>query len=431
MSVFFAIVILVICLLIGVPIAFCFLASTVFLIIFEGYDPSFLLPYGYSQLSSMVLLAVPLFIIAGNVMNEGKIGEKLIDFVDVFVGRVKGGLGVVTTITCAIFGSITGSAFATASSIGSIMVPKLKAEGYPRGYIGALIANASVLGLLIPPSAIMILFCWVGRQSVLAAFLAIVAPGIMMTTLLSIINLVLMKKVDLKVADKIPGNEIAKRAIDKGVKAVPAFVMPVIMLGGIYSGILTTTEAAAIGALYAIPVGFLVYKGLTWKTFKRSLIDSSVSTGSIFVMFFSIMMLSRIYITENLPQTIVSILMGISTNKNVLLLMINIFVIILGMLMDDTSGVLLATPILLPVAIETGVNPVHFAAIMAVNLGMGNITPPTAPLLFVGGHLSGARLDEMMPYALIMIAFAWLPTLLITTFFPAFSLWLPRLILGI
>lgn len=430
MTIALALIILVALLLVGIPVAYSFLASTAFLVIIQGYDPSFLLPYGYGKLGSMALLAVPMFIIAGNLMNEGKIGDKLIDFVDLFVGQIKGGLGVVTIITCAIFGSITGSAFATATCIGSIMEPKLRKSGYPVGYIGALLANSAILGLLIPPSTIMILYCWIGRQSVLAAFLAIVAPGIMMTTLLAIFNVLVMRKnTDAVMSEKMTAREFPKRFCKIGFKAIPAFFLPIIMLGGIYSGIMTPTEAAAVGALYSIPVGFWIYKGLKWDNFKKCLINSAVSTGSIFVMLFAVMLLSRLYITENVPQTVFEILTNISTNKNVLLLMINIFMVILGMLMDDASACLLATPILLPVAIKIGVDPTHFAAILAVNLGMGNVTPPTAPLLFVGGHLSGARMDQMIGYALKMIAFAWLPTLFVTTYFPGFSMWLPNLIL--
>ncbi len=431
MMVLIALLILIASLMIGVPVAFSFLASTVFMVITQGYDTSFLLPYGFSKISSMVLLAVPLFIATGNLMHSGNIGDKLVDFVEVFVGRIKGGLGVVTIVTCAIFGSITGSAFATSSCIGSIMIPKLKNNGYSSGYIGALIANSAILGLLIPPSAIMILYAWIGRQSVLAAFLAIVAPGIMMVVLLSIINIFLLKK-DPKIiiAEKIPMKKLPSLIYRKGYSALPAFVLPFLILGGIYSGAMTPTEAAAVGALYAIPVGFFVYKGLTWKKFVDTLIDSAITTGVLMVMLFSVMLLSRIYIMENLPGMIMDFLTSISSNRYVLMAMINVFMVIFGMLMDDVSAVLLCTPILLPIAVKLGIDPTQFAAIVAVNLGMGNVTPPTAPLLFVGGHLAGARIDEMMPTALIMIVFAWIPTLIVTTYVPGFATFLPNLILG-
>lgn len=423
--------ILIVCLLFGIPVAFSFMAATIFMVFMQGYDPTFLLPYGYSKLNSMTLLAIPLFIVTGNLMNNGNIGDKLVDFVDAFVGRIKGGLAVVTTVTCAIFGSITGSAFATASCIGSIMKPKLLEGGYSRGFIGALLANSSILGLLIPPSGIMIIYAWLGRQSVLATFLAIVAPGILMTILLSLVSLFLLRKdKNVKVMDKMPLNDVAVMAAKRGVKAFPALLLPIIILGGIYGGFMTPTEAAAVGSVYAIPVGFLIYKGLNWKNFKETLIESAETTGVIMVMFFSVMILSRIYVMEDLPGKIMNILMSISDNKLVILLMLNIFMIIFGMIMDDVSACSLCTPILLPIAMEIGVDPVHFAAILAVNLGTGNITPPTAPLLYVGGSMAGASLDEMLKPTMMFILFAWIPTLIVTTYFPSFAMWLPNLVLG-
>ncbi len=427
-----ALLLLIVTLVIGVPVPFAFLASTTFLIFSADYDPSFLLPFGFSRMSNPVLLAIPLFIIAGGIINRGHIGDKLVELIDLFVGRMKGGLGVVTVLSCAVFGSITGSAAATLSGIGAIMFPKLKKAGYPQGHSAALIANASVLGLLIPPSAIMILYAWIGNQSVLAAFLATVVPGLILTALLCVVNVVLVRKnKDLLLEDPIDLNTFQKLLVKRSTKAIPALAMPFLILGGIYGGIVTPTEAAALGVLYAIPVGFFIYKGLNVKSFLQAILEAAVTTGVIMVMLYTVMILSRLYIMEDLPGTIMEILTSITENPILILLMINLFMIIIGMLMDDASAVLLATPILLPLAIELGVSPIQFAAIVGVNLGMGNITPPTAPLLYLGGQLGGARINQMMTPTLCMIAFAWLPTLLAVTYIPELSLWLPRLVLGI
>lgn len=427
-----ALLLLIVTLVIGVPVPFAFLASTTFLIFSADYDPSFLLPFGFSRMSNPVLLAIPLFIIAGGIINRGHIGDKLVELIDLFVGRMKGGLGVVTVLSCAVFGSITGSAAATLSGIGAIMFPKLKKAGYPQGHSAALIANASVLGLLIPPSAIMILYAWIGNQSVLAAFLATVVPGLILTALLCVVNVVLVRKnKDLLLEDPIDLNTFQKLLVKRSTKAIPALAMPFLILGGIYGGIVTPTEAAALGVLYAIPVGFFIYKGLNVKSFLQAILEAAVTTGVIMVMLYTVMILSRLYIMEDLPGTIMEILTSITENPILILLMINLFMIIIGMLMDDASAVLLATPILLPLAIELGVSPIQFAAIVGVNLGMGNITPPTAPLLYLGGQLGGARITQMMTPTLCMIAFAWLPTLLAVTYIPELSLWLPRLVLGI
>jgi tripartite ATP-independent transporter DctM subunit len=412
------------------------MASTAWLLYFggpnmEGYSPTMVLPYGFSQMNSIVLLAICLFIVAGGIMEKGRIGEKLIDFVEVFVGRIKGGLGVVATVSCAVFGSITGSGCATLSCIGSIMFPRLKESGYPRGHSAALLANSAVLGMLIPPSSIMILYSWIGGQSVLASFLATVVPGIILTTLLSIVNIFLLRKnTTMIIMPPQPVSETIKQAGSKGKIALPALLMPVIVLGGIYGGIMTPTEAAAVACLYAVPVGFFIYKGLTWRSFLETLKDSAVTTGVIMVMLYAVMMLSRLYIMEDLPGKMLVLLQSVSTNRYVILFMINIFLIIMGMLMDDISSVMLTTPILLPIILELGFSPIHYAAIVGVNTGLGNITPPTAPMLYLSGRIGESPINETLMPTLWMILFAWLPTLAITTYYPGLSMWLPRLILG-
>ena len=427
MEVIIAVFILVACLLLGVAVPFSFLASVVFLIVTRGYDPSFLLPYGYAQMNSIVIMAVPLFILAGNIMNEGKIGDKLINFVNLFAGRLKGGLGVVTCVSCAVFGSITGSAFATLSCIGSLMAPRLKAGGYPVGYAGALLASSCLLGLLIPPSPIMILYAFVGRQSVLACFLAIIAPGLLLMILLSVVNVVYVRSKNILVEEKIPWREMPRNIAVTGGKAIPAFFFPFIILGGVYGGFMTPTEAAAVGAIYAIPLGFFIYKGLNAKSFYNAVIKSAVTSGTCMVMLFTVMLFSRIYITENVPARVMELLMDVSTNPLVVILMLNLFMVIVGMIMDDVSAVMLCTAVLMPLVNQMGFNPIHFAAIVAVNLGMGCVTPPTAPCIFIAGRITGARVDQMVKPTLIFILFAWLPTLFITTYFPRFSLFLPNL----
>lgn len=430
--VLFSLVLLVITLIIGVPVPFAFLVATTLLVITGGYSPSFLLPYGFSKMSTIVLLAIPLFIMAGGIMERGNIGDKLVDLVDLFVGRIKGGLGVVAVVSCAVFGSITGSACATLSCIGSIMFPRLEKAGYPRGHSAALLANASVLGMLIPPSAIMILYSWVGNQSVLASFLSSVIPGIILTILLSVINMFLLRhNEDLVLAAPISSREKWSLFRVRGKRAVPALVMPVLVLGGIYGGIMTPTEAAAVAAVYSIPVGFWIYKGLTRKDFFEVLVESGTTTGVIMVMLYAVMILSRLYIMEDLPTQILNLLMAVSTNRYAILFMINIFMIIIGMIMDDVSAVLLSTPILLPIILKLGFSPVHFAAIVGVNLGMGNITPPAAPLLYLGGRVGNAPINEMLMPTVWMLLFGWLPTLALTTYVPGLATFLPNLILGV
>lgn len=425
MTVAIALLVLLVVMFIGVPIPLAFLASSAYLVFVGGYDPAFLMPYGFSKTNSILLLTIPLFILAGSVMDKGGIGKKLIDTVERFVGKIKGGLGVVTVVSCAIFGAISGSSSATLSCIGSIMSPRLKDNGYDEGFIGALIASSGVLGILIPPSMLMILFAWVGGQSVLASFLATLIPGLILMTLFSIVNLVYAKKnPNIKLYDYTKKVEKTGKK-EKG--AIPALLMPVIILGSIYGGILTPTEAAAVSVLYAVPVGIIYYRELNLKTFKETMISAGKTTGVIMIMLFAVMILSRLYIMENLPQLILTLLTSISENKIVILIMVNIFMVVMGMLMDDCSGVLLVTPILLPVVTAIGVSPIQFAAIVGVNLGMGNITPPTAPLLYLAGRVADAEVKDMLRPTLALIVFAWLPTLILTTYVPQLSLFLPKL----
>jgi len=431
MAISIALILIIVTLLLGLPVPFCFMLSTLFMVVSHSYDPSFLLPYSFSQMSSLVLLAIPLFIMVGGLMDRGGIGSSLVKLVEVFVGRVKGGLGVVAVVSCAVFGSISGSCAATLSCIGSIMFPRLRENGYPMGHSAALVSCAAPLGLLIPPSSQMILYAWVGQQSVLACFLATVGPGLLLMVLLSIVNLVLLKD-DPNVHVSPPITRVEKRKMlwNRSGKALPALIMPVIVLGGIYGGIMTPTEAAAVAVLYSVPVGFLIYKGLNKENFLEVVIETATTTGVVMLMMFCIMMLSRIYVQERLPSMIIDLLTSISSNKYVIMLMINLFMIIIGMIMDDVSAMLLCTPILLPVVTKLGISPIHFAAIIGVNLGLGNVTPPTAPTLYFGGRIANTPVSQMLKPAMIFILFAWLPTLVAVTYIPELSLWLPRLVLG-
>ncbi len=431
MVVTLSLILLMVLLILGTPVPFAFLASVLLFILTEGYDPSFLLPYGYSKMSTIVILAIPLFIIAGGLINRAHVGDKLVNMVEIFVGRIRGGLGAIGIISCAVFGSITGSACATLSAIGSIMFPKLRAGGYPRGHSAAIMSSASVLGMLIPPSSLMILYAWVGQTSVLACFLSNLVPGIILTFLLCLVNVFMLRNnKEVHVAPPLPKGVFRKEVLKRSWAGIPALTMPVLVLGGIYGGFVTPTEAAALSVLYVLPLGFLVYRGLTWRGVFQVLKESVITTGAIMLMLYCIMILSRIYIMEDLPGLILETLSSISESPIVIMLMINVFMIIIGMLMDDVSAVLLVTPLLVPVVADLGVSPVHFAAIVGVNIGMGNITPPTAPLLYLSVQLNGATVGEALAPTLKLICFAWLPTLLLTTYFPDLALWLPRLLLG-
>ncbi|MBR5534621.1 MAG: TRAP transporter large permease [Ruminiclostridium sp.] len=427
-EVIISVVILVVGLILGMPIPFAFGGSFLWLTYTMNFNPNTLLASGYTQINSVVLLAIPLFVLAGKIMEKGNIGDALIGLVERFVGKAKSGLGAVSVIVSAVFGSISGSASATLSCIGSLMYPRMLKAGYPTGYTAALLAAACPLGLLIPPSSAQILYAWSSGTSVLACFTATVVPGIILVVFLCLVNAVMCRKMDIRQPEKEEGSWLANTG-KATLHAIPALIMPVIILGGIYGGIMTATEAAAISVAYAIPVGFLVYKGLKGKTFIQALTESASTTGVIMVMFFMVMIFSKLLTMLNVPTQIAESLLSLTDNKIVILLMINIFMVIIGMIMDDTSGILLCTPILLPIVTGIGVHPVHFAAILGVNLGMGNITPPTAPMLYLSGRVVGAKINTMLKPIMIFIIFAWIPTLLMTTYIPAVATTLPGILM--
>lgn len=434
--IYIALFILIATLTIGVPVPVSFMASCAWLIFFgsegAGYQPTQLLPYGFSQMNSVSLIAIAMFILAGGVMERGRIAEKLIDMVDVFVGHIKGGLGIVAVVSCAVFGSICGAACATLSCIGAIMFPRLRDGGYPMGHACALMANASLLGLLIPPNATLIIFAWISGISVLSCFLSTIGPGIVTIILLSLCNVYMLRNnPDVFVTKKRSAQERMDLFMKRGRLAIPALFMPVMVLGGIYGGIMTTTEASALAVLYCIPVGIFVYKGLNLKSLYAIVVESAITTGVIMVMLYSVSMLSRLYILEDLPGKVLYLFYSISTNKWVILFMINVFLVLMGMLMDDISVVVLTTPILLPIIFELGIHPVHYAAIVGVNTALGCITPPAAPVLYLSGRVGGARINEIMKPALFFMIVCWTPVLLVTAYIPRVSLFLPHLILGI
>lgn len=426
------IILILVLLICGIPVAFSFGGGLAFMIYALGYDPQTLTGYGFAQVRSVVLMAMPLFIICGGIMEKGGIGKSLVDLIEHFIGRLRGSLAAVEIVASAIFGAITGSGAATLTCIGSIVAPRMTAKNYPKGITAAVVANAAPLGMLIPPSGIMILYAWAGSQSVLACFLATLIPGIILTILQSAVAIFMLKSHhEIEVSDKLPKGEWVPELGKKTRYALPALFMPVIILGGIYGGIFTAMEAAAVATLYAIPVTVFVYKGLNLKGLMKTFFTAAVSIGAIFAMTIMLNMVCRVFIMENLPDAIMDILLKISNNPMVIMLLLNVFMIFIGMIMDDVSSTLLCTPILLPIVMELGYSPIHFAAILGVNLGMGTVTPPCAPFLYMATKLVGADFKDTLKPTILLILLAWLPTLLLTIFVPELSTWLPRLVLGV
>ncbi len=426
--VFFDVVLLVALLMLSVPLPFCFGGALMFMSIFGDLSMKSMMLWGFNQMTSSVLLASPLFILAGTLMSGSGIAKSLLDFVDIFIGRIKGGLGVVCAVTCAIIGAISGSGFTGVAATGPIMIPRMVEQGYPRGYATALVTVSSILGLLIPPSVIMIIYGWVTETSILACFLSTVGPGLLITALFSIINLVWAKKFDLTLESSIAIKQKRREILPRTWKALPALMMPVIILGGIYGGVFTPTEAAAVAAVYSLPVGFLIYKGLKLGNFYEIIRESASTVGSIMVMIIFCLMLSQTYVMLKVPQAIVEIVFNFTQNRFILLFLVNIVLFISGMIVNDITGMILLAPLLLPLVSHLGVTPVHFAAIMGVNLAMGGVTPPYASILYLGMRIGKCEFAQILKPTMIFLLVGYLPIVFLTTYWPPLVTFLPTLL---
>ena len=425
-------VLIVVLLLAEVPVGFSFGIGALLFAVVSGRNISYLLPHAFWLAGGFALLALPLFIMAGTLMGASGISDRLIQFVNAIVGRFRGGLGAVTVITCALFGAISGSGASAIAAIGSIMIPKMVDEGYPRGHATALVGCSSVLALMIPPSIPMIVFALTGGLSVAACFLSTIIPGIIIAFIYCILNFVYLRNVaTIRVAPKITLSEQARDITLSTGRATFALLMPLIMLGGIYSGMFTPTEAAAVALVYTLPVGFFIYRSLTLRKTADALIRGGINTGAIIMVLFFLFIMSRTMVLQQVPTALADFLLSISDNKFVILAMINILLLLIGMLVDDVSGGILAAIILMPVIQEIGVHPIHFAAIVGTNLGLGNITPPCAPLLYMAGAVGNLPLDKYIGPTMKFIMFGHLPMVFVVTYIPEFGLYLPRLLMGI
>jgi C4-dicarboxylate transporter DctM subunit len=424
-----ALVVLV--MLMGVPVGFAFGLGGFLILFLTNLDPRFAMPAAFRNLESYTLLALPLFIMAGGLMKDADISKRLIAFTQSFLGRVRGGLGMVCVVCCTIFGAISGSASAAIAAIGSVMIPEMVEQGYPRGYATGLVACSSMLALLIPPSIPMIVFAMTAQISILAAFLSTFIPGLLMMTAYCVINFIMVRNnKDIKLAPKRTFGETMIEATRSTRKAGFALFMPVLVLGGIYGGIFTPTEAAGISAVYAVLVGFFVHRTMTFRGMSENIKSSMITSGVVMILLFFILMMSRVLVTYQVPQQLTKFIFTFTTNKWMVLLMLNVILLIMGMLVDDVSGNILSAALLLPIATSVGIDPVHFAAISVTNLSLGNITPPCAPMPYLAGLIGGnLPLNEYVKPASYFMIFGAVPVILLVTYVPSFALVLVNIFL--
>ncbi|TWT37741.1 Sialic acid TRAP transporter permease protein SiaT [Posidoniimonas corsicana] len=411
-------------LLMNVPVAIAIGGAAFIAILSLGDTPaSYVVALRMSSgIAKFSLLAIPFFVLAGQLMGEGGMARRLIEFATTLVGHLKGGLAYVCTLTCMLFGAISGSATAAVSSIGGMMIPEMQRNGYDRDKSVALTTTAATTGLMIPPSNVMIVFAVVaGDVSVGALFLAGVLPGILTGLLLMAACLVTGFSGDEQASQRSSLREVSRAAL----AAAPSLLLIVIVLGGILGGVFSATEAAAIAVLYAFLLTFVVYREAPLSALPQMLLRAGVTTSVIFLLIGASQAMSWVLVYQNIPQTISLTLLSLSSNPVVILLIINAVLLVVGAFMDMTPAVLIFTPIFLPVAMELGMDPVQFGIMIIVNLCIGLCTPPVGTCLFIGcgvGKTTIARVAwPMIPFLIAMVV-----ALLIITYVPAISLWLPK-----
>ncbi|PWD98730.1 TRAP transporter large permease [Marinilabilia rubra] len=374
-------------------------------------------------LESFSLLAIPFFILAGQLMNSGGIAMRLIEFAKVIVGRLPGGLALVNVTANMLFGAISGSAAASASAIGTIMGPRMEKEGYEKSFSAALNVTSATTGLAIPPSNILIVYSLAsGGASIAALFLAGYLPGILTGVALMLVAAVYAHKKKYPIAEKVPFRFAVKKFFD----AIPSLMMLVVVIGGIIAGLFTATEAAAIAVVYSLILA-LIYKEVTVKHLPQIIVNTVRTTGMVMLLIAASIGLSWVMSFENIPETVSYALLSLSSDPFVILLIINLALLAVGIFMDMTPAVLIFTPIFLPIVTsQLGLDPIHFGIIMILNLNVGLVTPPVGAVLFIGCSVAKLKIQDLVK-PLIPFYIAMFVVLLLVTFIPELSLWIPDL----
>ncbi|MEK5079618.1 TRAP transporter large permease [Solibacillus sp. FSL W7-1436] len=415
----------VVLLLLRVPVALCLAVSSFVTTIYLGIDLAAIVQRMVSGLNSFSLIAIPFFILAGEIMNEGGISRRLINLANVIVGKVRGGLAMVNVLSSTFFGGISGSAVADVSSIGSVLIPMMKKQKYDAEYSVAVTISSAAQGVLIPPSHNMIIYSTAaGGVSVGALFMGGIVPGIALGLILMIFAYAIAVKRNYPKGEPIKREQVPK-IVREGLLGL---FTAVIIIGGILSGIFTATESAAIGALYAFIISFFVYKDVPISAMGNILKRTVKTLSMVLFLIAASSAFGWLLAFLKVPSKVTETLLAISPNDFVTLLIINVVLLVLGMFMDMAPLILIATPILLPVAIEAGMDPVQFGVVLILNLAIGLVTPPVGTCLFVGCAIGKIPIEKatkgMLPFYGAMIVI-----LLLITFVPDITLKLPELLL--
>ncbi|AVR98486.1 TRAP transporter large permease [Pseudoduganella armeniaca] len=379
----------------------------------------------FTGIEKFEIMAIPFFILAGNFLTHGGVARRMINFASSCVGHWHGGLALAGVMACALFAAVSGSSPATVVAIGSIILPAMVKQGYPRKFGAGVITTSGALGILIPPSIVMVMYSVTTNTSVGALFMAGVIPGLMLAFLLGLTTWVLAKKHNYpRMAKATWGERFAAFR-----KSAWGLLLIVIVMGGIYSGVFTPTEAAAMAAVYAFIIAVFVYKDLKIKQVGKVLLDSASMSAMLLYIITNAVLFSFLMTSENIPQQMAAWLTGQGLGPIAFLLVVNVLLLIAGNFMEPSSIVLIMAPILFPVAVALGINPIHFGILIVVNMEVGMCHPPVGLNLYVASGITKMGISELtvavMPWLLTMLGF-----LLIVTYVPAISLWLPNLVYG-
>ncbi|MCI9162576.1 MAG: TRAP transporter large permease [Lachnospiraceae bacterium] len=378
-----------------------------------------------TAIDSFSMLSMPFFMMVGTLMARGGLANKLIKVADVITHKMPGGLGMAAVVSCCFFAAISGSGPATCATIGGIMIAAMTAQGYDETYAGCLVGGGSTIGPVIPPSIPMITYGVAMGVSITDMFMGGIIPGLMMGLILMAYNFYIAKKRGYK--SKVDHDYTAKEVIHILWDAFPAILMPIIVLGGIYSGIFTATEASVIGVAYSVIVSGLIYKSLSFKDFCKAVFDAGVSAATIFMTFGVANMFARILSMNNVPDMISNAVLSITSSRLLIMLLLNILLVIIGMFVNTNSAIVLFGPIMVTIAGAVGVNPLAFGIIMVTNLCIGMVTPPVGSCFYISQKLSHSSFDKMMKELIPVVGLLYLIVILISCF-PQIVTFLPELL---
>jgi len=409
----------------SVPIGITLGVSALAGLMFISFDPNLIivLPQKFmAGLDSFPLLAIPLFILAGQIMSHGGIARRIVDLAMVFFGRIRGGLGIVVTVSTFFFGAICGSGSAKTAAIGSVMFPEMKRKKYPPELATAIIASAGAASALVPPSIDLIIIGVVANISISGLFVAGLLPSLINLVALVALVFFFAKKLDLPIAPKIPWATKVKILRDS---ILPISIV-VVVFGGIYGGVFTATEAAAVAVVYGFCLSTFVYKELTLAVMKRALLQTASLSGVVLIMLGTASMISFVMTFERIPHQIAQGITHYASNWIVFVMFVNVIFLILGMVMDTLPVIIVLMPILVPVAVSLGMNPIHMGILVEANVGLGMITPPVGICLYVACGISKLPLEKtirtLMPFMIVLLV-----TVLLISYIPQITLALPRL----